>query len=97
MGLKLSITTIRSVVETSTDNARQRGIITSVEQNSVQKLNGHSSAVVNDYYLRQDVANNVSHGRKAFTAMSKASMNLSVLLELILSTTMMILQVVVMI
>jgi hypothetical protein len=77
MGLKLSITTIRSVVETSTDNARQRGIITSVEQNSVQKLNGHSSAVVKDFYLRQDVANNVSHGRKAFTAMSKASMNFS--------------------
>jgi hypothetical protein len=64
--IKITTTCIRSIVETEMAKAHKRGTITSEQRASVQAINGHTSAVTEDYYVREDRAHDVFHGRSAF-------------------------------
>lgn len=70
LGLHITTTAIRSLVETTMDSMFRRGEISNEEKAAVHKINGHTSIVAEDYYVQQDRANDVFHARQAFTRLS---------------------------
>lgn len=67
MELHVTTTAIRSLVETMTDEMYMKGKITKEGKESVQHINGHSSRITQDYYVRRDQANMVAQARDVFS------------------------------
>jgi hypothetical protein len=67
-GLHMTTTHIRSLFETTAEAALLRGDITASQRASVSSINGHSSAVVKDYYLKVRTAKDVQNARDAVRA-----------------------------
>jgi hypothetical protein len=67
MELHVTTTAIRSLVETMTDKMYIKGKITKEGKESVQHINGHSSRITQDYYVRRDQANMVAQARDVFS------------------------------
>ena len=74
MQLHVTTTTLRGLMETETKKAETRGEITTAERISVQNVNGHTGAVVKDFYLRQDRSADAAAARRTFTTMSVANL-----------------------
>lgn len=72
--LHITTTAIRSMVETMTDKKYVQGEITKEVKESVQHINGHSSRITQDYYVRRDQANMVSQARNAFGNQASSAM-----------------------
>ncbi len=66
LGIRINITKIRSIVETEMHKLQLRGVITAEERASVMNINGHSSQVTKDYYLREDRLGDIRNGCEAF-------------------------------
>lgn len=66
LGLHITTTAIRSLVETSMSELHDKGVISGQQMQSVQAINGHTSAVANDYYVHKARGADVAHARKAF-------------------------------
>jgi hypothetical protein len=66
LNLHITTTTIRSLLETEMSTLYDNGMITTEERNAIMKLNGHSSAVTEDFYIRRDRAADVTHAVNAF-------------------------------
>lgn len=69
LDLKITTTSIRSMVETEMDKMYKQGKISNEERLAVQTINGHTSAVTKDYYICEDRKMDVFHARNAFNAL----------------------------
>jgi hypothetical protein len=68
--LHITATRIRSVVETAAEEMYRGGEITLKTRKSVEAINGHTSAVVQNYYLQMDRASDVHSAREFFSQAS---------------------------
>lgn len=68
LGLRVTITAIRSLVETLMHKKMQQGLITQEQRNAVMNINGHSSATTEAYYVMEDRTDDVYNARSAFDA-----------------------------
>ncbi len=66
MQLNITTTGIRKMVEIEMESAVRANIISPQERLAIQHINGHSSAVVEDFYLKLDRAADANDGRNAF-------------------------------
>jgi hypothetical protein len=73
IGLHITSTTIRSLVETEVADLRLENKITDTQRNSIMSLNGHSSQVTQDYYVRQDREKDVGNAFNVFDIMNVSS------------------------
>ena len=69
MGTHTTPTNIRSLVETTSHAALMDHTISASEASSISNINGHSSAVVRDYYLRHNMTEDARNGLAAFRRM----------------------------
>jgi hypothetical protein len=67
LGLHVTTTNIRSLVETTAHNAMLEGTITSKERNAIQMINGHSSKTTEDYYHKHDRCAESKDARSGFS------------------------------
>jgi hypothetical protein len=67
-GQHITITAIRSLVETTMHKKMMKGTITAEQRAAVMNINGHSSATVNDYYLQEQRIDDVYNARLAWDA-----------------------------
>jgi hypothetical protein len=65
-GLSITITGIRSLVETTMHKKFKEGKISESERSAVQNINGHTSETTRDYYLMEDRTEDVHHAGAAF-------------------------------
>jgi hypothetical protein len=72
LDLHITTTAMRSMVETMTDRMYLTGEISQEVRAAVQNINGHSSRITQDYYVRRDQANMVSQARNVFTGQAQA-------------------------
>jgi hypothetical protein len=68
--LHMTTNAIRSLVETTMNEAHLKGDITYEEQQSVHAINGHSGKTTEDYYILCDRTNEVTSARNAFDRIS---------------------------
>ena len=73
LGIRINITKIRSIVETEMHKLHLRGVITAEERASIMNINGHSSQVTIDYYLREDRLGDVRNGCEAFKKLAASA------------------------
>jgi hypothetical protein len=66
--LHMTSTAIRGLMETSAEEALHKGEITASQRASVSSINGHSSAVVKNYYLKIRARKDVQNARDAVRA-----------------------------
>ncbi len=66
MQLKITTTSIRKLVEIQMEALKRKGIINEEEREAIKNINGHSSRIVEDCYLKMDRDADASHGRNAF-------------------------------
>ena len=66
-GLHMTTTGLRSLVETTADQLEKRGIINHAQRAAISHINTHSSKVTQDYYVRNDIAQNVHLARSALS------------------------------
>jgi hypothetical protein len=66
LGIHINTTTIRSLVETTMHKALMQGVITPEERAAVMNINGHSSQVTKEYYIRNEREADVANGCSAF-------------------------------
>jgi hypothetical protein len=66
--LHMTSTAIRGLFETTAEAALLRGDITASQRASVSSINGHSNAVVKNYYLKVRTAQDVQNARDAVRA-----------------------------
>ena len=66
LGLDVTTTRIRSLVETVAHDLYASGEITLGEKQSTAKVNGHSSSIVEGYYLRENMDKCVHQSRQVF-------------------------------
>ncbi len=67
MQLNVTTTSIRKLVEMEMEAAVRAKIISPQERIAVQNINGHTSAVVQDFYLKLDRTADAAFGRDAFS------------------------------
>lgn len=61
--LKVTTTSIRSLMETAADKLYQSGDISEVDKKAVTKLNGHSSTIAENHYIHRDQVQCVAQSR----------------------------------
>ena len=66
LGLDITTTRIRSLLETVANDLHESGAITLGEKQSIARINGHSSAIVQSHYLRTNMQSSVRQGRQIF-------------------------------
>jgi hypothetical protein len=64
--IHLTTTAIRSLLETTAEHLYRQGHLSTEAKKSVEGINGHSSAVVKNYYLKLNRAEEVHHARALF-------------------------------
>jgi hypothetical protein len=64
--IHLTTTGIRSLLETTAEHLYRQGHLSTEAKKSVEGINGHSSAVVKNYYLKLNRAEEVHHARALF-------------------------------
>ena len=75
--LHMTSTAIRGLMETSAEEALLHGLITASQRASVSSINGHSNAVVKDYYLKVRARKDVKNARDAVRAFDTPIANTS--------------------
>ncbi|KAJ1394613.1 hypothetical protein B484DRAFT_439135 [Ochromonadaceae sp. CCMP2298] len=69
LSLRITTTAIRSLLETTVDAMHVNGQITQAQRTAVSTINGHSSEVVENYYVLRDRGLEVQRSREVFAAM----------------------------
>lgn len=64
--LHITTTIIRSLIETEMHAGYKNGLVSQAEKEAVHNLNGHSSQIVQDYYLLEDQRENITSAGRAF-------------------------------
>jgi hypothetical protein len=70
MKLHVTTTAIRALVETEVRNAQLRGDIDAEGREAVHNVNGHTGAVVKDFYLRHDRTADARKAKESFAQMN---------------------------
>jgi hypothetical protein len=70
LGTHTTPTMIRSLVETHAQEAMDQSTITPSQARSIGNINGHSGAVINDYYIRRSLQRDADAGLTAFRNMT---------------------------
>jgi hypothetical protein len=85
--LKINSTLLRSLVETEMDNLRQQNIISQQQQTAIHNINGHSSETTKQYYILNNIKNDIAIGKQAFNQLFQSdNVNNSIISELSEST-----------
>ena len=71
MGIRLTSTAIRSIVETEMDKMLDNNRITVQQRNAVHKVNGHSSQISNTYYVMKERHQNGIDSCAAFASLQQ--------------------------
>jgi hypothetical protein len=66
LGLDVTTTRIRSLLETVATELHERGDISLGAKNAVANCNGHSAAIAQSHYLRSNMVSSVYQGRQVF-------------------------------
>lgn len=66
MQLNITTTNIRKLVEIEMERCKRDGVINENEREAVKSINGHSSPIVKDFYLKLDRNADAHNGRIAF-------------------------------
>ena len=69
----VTTTVIRSLLETTAHEAMKSGGISSQQRDAISNVGGHSSQVVNDYYLKHDRNSDAQQAKQAFNIMARTS------------------------
>jgi hypothetical protein len=75
MNIHLTTNSIRSLIETEAKSMLVEGKITNVTRDAVSKINGHTSAIVESYYMLNNRANDVHNSRQMFEQLDIASID----------------------
>jgi hypothetical protein len=75
--IHLTTTAIRSLLETTAEHLYRQGHLSTEAKKSVEGINGHSSAVVKNYYLKLNRAEEVHHARALFRTDSEPDPEMS--------------------
>jgi hypothetical protein len=70
MQLHITTNTIRSLVETEADSLLRQGLLSPVAREAVMNVNGHSSRITTDFYVRRDREKDVKNAFQAFKSMN---------------------------
>ena len=65
LGMHITTTAIRSLVETTTEKLAKAGAISEAQRDAVSNINGHTSQVTKDFYLMMDRNADVCRAREA--------------------------------
>lgn len=71
MNLRITSTSIRKLIEIEMEFCKREGLISDVEREAVRNINGHSSQIVDDFYLKLDRNADAHNGRVAFEKLLK--------------------------
>lgn len=66
LGYPLTITNIRSIVESTTTTLYNEGVVTDAHKNAIHNINGHCERTAKEFYLRDSRADDVARGREVF-------------------------------
>jgi hypothetical protein len=75
MNIHLTTNSIRSLIETEAKSMLVEGKITNVTRDAVSKINGHTSSIVESYYMLNNRANDVHNSRQMFEQLDVASID----------------------
>lgn len=67
--INITTTKIRSLIETESEDLFQKQIITQEQRESVKHINGHSSRIVDDFYVKRSRIKDVSNARCAMNSL----------------------------
>ena len=71
LGITLTTTTIRSMLETAAAGALREGVITTGMRNAVAAVNGHSLSMANSTYVRNNKRDDAAFAMKAFNLLKE--------------------------
>ena len=66
LGLHITTTRIRSMVETQSEQLREDGEISAADRTSILNINGHSGATADKHYVKKSRMGDVSHAQNVF-------------------------------
>ena len=87
LGTHTTPTMIRSLVETHAQEAMDQNLITPSQARSIGNINGHSGAVVNDYYIRRSLQRDADAGLTAFRNMTNQGLVDDVAVDVVATNT----------
>ena len=73
IGMRVTSTSLRSLVATEAANQHKKGNITDEQFNSLHTIAGHSDRIAKEHYIKELVSSNVYHGNTAFQAINNTS------------------------
>jgi hypothetical protein len=66
LNLHITTNTIRSIIETSTEDLHLNGEISNAERSSILNINGHSGETMRKFYLKRDRERDITHATDVF-------------------------------
>jgi hypothetical protein len=66
LGLHITTTRVRAIVETSSEQLRENGDITEADRTSILNINGHSGATADKHYVKKTRMGDVSNAQHVF-------------------------------
>ena len=66
LNLHITTNTIRSIIETSTEDLHLSGEISNAERSSILNINGHSGETMRKFYLKRDRERDITHATDVF-------------------------------
>ena len=66
LGLHITTTRVRAIVETSSEQLRENGDITEADRTSILNINGHSGATAEKHYVKKTRMGDVSNAQHVF-------------------------------
>jgi hypothetical protein len=73
LSIHMTPTKLRSLVETETELLLEADKITTAERAAVRHINGHSSAITQQFYVRRSREQDVENGRRAFSQFASSA------------------------
>lgn len=77
LGLHITTTRIRSMVETESEQLREDGQISAADRTSILNINGHSGATADKHYVKKSRMGDVGHAQAVFQKLIPAHVDTS--------------------
>lgn len=77
LGLHITTTRIRSMVETESEQLREDGQISAADRTSILNINGHSGATADKHYVKKSRMGDVGHAQAVFQKLIPAQLDTS--------------------
>ena len=77
LGLHITTTRIRSMVETESEQLREDGQISAADRTSILNINGHSGATADKHYVKKSRMGDVGHAQTVFQKLIPAHVDIS--------------------